>query len=417
MSRIKIQNFGPIRKGFLSETDKGEELGWININKVTVLIGAQGAGKSTVAKLISTLAWIEKALMRGEISLEHIYRQGWFRERCAYQNIQQYLKKSTYIAYQGAGLNFEYRYGKITIEAFDPEVFKSPKIMYVPAERNLTSAVKNLEDLKGLPSTLYTFAEEFTDAMSELTSSIDLPINDARIMYDSISETPILSGKGYRINLSEASSGFQSLVPLFVVTRYLMGSIQSRDDNHRNPLSIKISKKMRKEANEVLNNNKIAEGLKRIYLERLTSKYYYSLFFNIVEEPEQNLYPSSQRKVLNMLLEFNNMRADNVLVLTTHSPYIVNYLTLAVKAGEISDKYRNVFTDELRNDFEKIIPAGASISHNELTIYELSEETGIIRMLPNEYGIPSDDNWLNRELGNTNDLFSDLLLLQQKLSR
>ena len=59
MSRIKIQDFGPIKKGCL------ENDGWIDLKKVTVFIGNQGSGKSTVAKLISTFIWIEKALVRG----------------------------------------------------------------------------------------------------------------------------------------------------------------------------------------------------------------------------------------------------------------------------------------------------------------------------------------------------------------
>jgi ABC-type glutathione transport system ATPase component len=48
MSKIKIKNFGPIQEGY------NENNGWIDISKVTVFIGNQGSGKSTVAKLIST---------------------------------------------------------------------------------------------------------------------------------------------------------------------------------------------------------------------------------------------------------------------------------------------------------------------------------------------------------------------------
>lgn len=51
MARVK--NFGPIRGG-LTEND-----GWIEVTKVTVFIGNQGSGKSTIAKLISTFAWLE----------------------------------------------------------------------------------------------------------------------------------------------------------------------------------------------------------------------------------------------------------------------------------------------------------------------------------------------------------------------
>ena len=60
MSKIKIKNFGPIKAG-CTEND-----GWIDIKKVTLFIGNQGSGKSTVAKLISTLTWLEKAMVRGD---------------------------------------------------------------------------------------------------------------------------------------------------------------------------------------------------------------------------------------------------------------------------------------------------------------------------------------------------------------
>ena len=61
MSKIKIRNFGPIKEGYQ------ENGGWIDIKKVTIFIGNQGSGKSTVAKLISTFMWLEKALIRGDI--------------------------------------------------------------------------------------------------------------------------------------------------------------------------------------------------------------------------------------------------------------------------------------------------------------------------------------------------------------
>lgn len=60
MCKIRIHNFGPIKKGFI------EDEGWIEIKKVTLFIGNQGTGKSSIAKLISTFIWIEKALTRGD---------------------------------------------------------------------------------------------------------------------------------------------------------------------------------------------------------------------------------------------------------------------------------------------------------------------------------------------------------------
>ena len=44
MIRLRIKNFGPIGLGLL------ENDGWIDFKRVTLFIGNQGAGKSTLAK-------------------------------------------------------------------------------------------------------------------------------------------------------------------------------------------------------------------------------------------------------------------------------------------------------------------------------------------------------------------------------
>ena len=81
MSKIKINNFGPIRDGFQGDN------GWLDISKITVFIGNQGSGKSTIAKLISTFTWIEKALIRGD------YDKKWFERKDINRFKSQFLKK------------------------------------------------------------------------------------------------------------------------------------------------------------------------------------------------------------------------------------------------------------------------------------------------------------------------------------
>ena len=66
MSRIRIKNFGPIKEGFQ------ENNGWVDIKKVTLFIGNQGSGKSTIAKLISTFTWLEKSLYNQNSSIKII---------------------------------------------------------------------------------------------------------------------------------------------------------------------------------------------------------------------------------------------------------------------------------------------------------------------------------------------------------
>ena len=62
MNKIRIKNFGPIKEGYL------EDDGWMDIKKVTVFISNKESGKSTVAKVISILIWLEKSINRGDIN-------------------------------------------------------------------------------------------------------------------------------------------------------------------------------------------------------------------------------------------------------------------------------------------------------------------------------------------------------------
>ena len=60
--KLKIKNFGPIKNGYSnSHTDD-----FFNISRCSVIIGEQGTGKSTVAKLVSTLLWLEKYFVQKE---------------------------------------------------------------------------------------------------------------------------------------------------------------------------------------------------------------------------------------------------------------------------------------------------------------------------------------------------------------
>ena len=112
------------------------------------------------------------------------------------------------------------------------------------------------------------------------------------------------------------------------------------------------------------------------------------------------------------LLEFNNLSQGNKLIMTTHSPYLINYLTLAVKAAILKEK---VETDKLKLKLQKIVPFASTVNPNDLAIYQLDEEKGIIERLETYQGLPSDENSLNEKLGESNELFAKLLEIQQGL--
>ena len=60
------------------------------------------------------------------------------------------------------------------------------------------------------------------------------------------------------------------------------------------------------------------ESLKKIH-----KNLFNSCFIAVMEEPEQNLFPNSQKKVIQFLLRELNTSSDNKIIITTHSPYVL----------------------------------------------------------------------------------------------
>jgi predicted ATPase len=401
--RIRIQNFGPIKGGL----EKGE---WLDINKVTIFIGNQSSGKSTVAKVVSTLTWLEKALNRGDV--KQSLSDDDFFELFEYQRINNYFRATTVIEYEGDILSFKYANRKFTLKLKDTSnsTYTVPKIMYVPAERNFLSAIDNPFSIKTLPGTLRTFAEELRKGQLQFRNKqLLLPLGNIKYKYNDNNDISYLIGDDYEVNMLEASSGYQSFVPLFLVTKFLSDELETLknsniEKNIKGLLSIEQDIRRDKEIAEI-NTLQLAREERNKKIDSINARYVNSCFINIVEEPEQNLFPTSQWQLLQNLLEYTNRYKDNRLIITTHSPYIINYLTLVVKAAQLKKK-------GCLNGLDEIISLDATISPDDLSIYELDENSGTITLLGNYDGLPSDENYLNEYLGKSNDLFVKLLKLE-----
>ena len=145
----------------------------------------------------------------------------------------------------------------------------------------------------------------------------------------------------------------------------------------------------------------------------LSSRYSYSRFVNIVEEMELNLYPDSQKGMLYELISYTNRSKDNRLMLTTHSPYIVNYLTLAIKAGVLAGQAEGNVS--LMDRIGKIVPKESYVDIEDWKIYEVS--SGQARELGQYDGMPSDNNFLNMLLNDSNSSFDELLDIEEEIEQ
>lgn len=360
MSRIKIKNFGPIREGFVDND------GWMDIEKVTVFIGDQGSGKSTVAKLISIFSWIEKSIICNLISVD-LLNATIFKNLCAQQDFIEFFSGDSYLSYEGDAWIFEYDEqrnlfnSKINHKNFEKYVL--PKIQYISAARNLLTILYNISaqsiiDSSGnvinlssnIPFMVRELNSVYIKALDELAKDgFLLPISDTSVYYQNHNTFIVVKGK--RVSMASASSGIQSITPLLLVSHFLSNEV--RKDIYEKVQTIDNNLKNKIENDFSRENTRLSENFKLIcsfgrgiltkredveLLDKKLKKYIPSSFINIVEEPEQNLFPTSQQKVINSLLEYNNAIKENKLVICTHSPYILASLNNSILADEVFEK-------------------------------------------------------------------------------
>jgi len=396
---LKIRNFGPIKDGYNIND------GFIELSKVMVLCGPQGAGKSCVAKLFSTFSWIEKALMRGDFSKKYITQYNRFvNNYCAYQNIQNFFKDDTLLHYIGEAYELIFDKGRLSVNNVSRGSYLRPQITYIPAERNILSVLEKAENVKGLPPALNTLMDVFTAASRNLKGNVRLPLENVSYRYDKLNKISWIESDDYSVKLSETSSGMQSVTPLFIVMDFLAHGIGVNDTTK----SQREREEIIRRVNELLKDDSLDSETRKLLISQISdssNKY----LFSIVEEPEQNLYPSSQRHILNALLALNSAE-NNQLIITTHSPYIINYLSLAIKAGKV---LKNISPEKAKL-LDKIVPLKSVVDENDVKVLEINDD-GSISDLDKFDGMPSDENVLNLFLAECNDLFGALLELEDNV--
>lgn len=408
MARIKIKEFGPIKEG-LREGD-----GFIDIRKVTVFIGEQGSGKSSVAKLISTFTWMEKALVRGDLPKKKAVRKGYFTTRLQYHRLKAYQRPQTEIEYDGEAYRIRYANGKLEVNRKPKGAYHLPQVIYAPAERNFIAYVSKPKALKMTSPALLEFVDAYDRAKEAMNGGVDLPINQTTAIYNKARGVVQLRGPGLEkpLDLNDASSGFQSLVPLYLVSRFLARSIKRKGVHDASEqMSAEESERFRKDVESIWANKAFTDEQQRVALSALAARFNKSAFVNIVEEPEQNLFPTSQWEMLRSLMLFNE--GNNKLVITSHSPYMIAYLSLCIQAQSLYDKIGD--RKELQDKVETVVPRHAFLKDDESFFYQL-KSGGTIERIPEYEGVPSDSNYLNQSLRDANVDFDKLLEIEQGMS-
>ncbi len=371
MACLNVRKFGPITRIDSSRTGLDER-------KVTMLIGPQGSGKSTLLKLFCACHWLEKAFCKGILGEKDFQSADLLRRQFAYFRMSSYEQECTVIDYQGDVLHIGYRHGKLETKIMQGG-HAAAKLLYVPSERNVIALMKDYKAMRKLPDNLLDFMGDYDSAKMVMTGNRTLGLPETEASYDAGGDQMwVIHGK-QKTKLEEAASGYQSLAPLKLTVEWA-GSLDGEND------SDSLEKRKARQ------NRKTTDTVNALY----------GGFLNFVEEPEQNLYPDAQVRILHFLLAVANMRSSNSVMLTTHSPYLLNGLTLAVKAAQILKANK-----KFGRATAKIVPLASVVSDDDYAVWQLDEK-GVVRRLDELQGLPLDDNLLNTAMGKFNSDFGKL---------
>lgn len=351
--RLIVRNFGPI-----TNLD-------IEFRMLTLFIGDQGSGKSTLSKLLTICRDFNWWLLM----LENADAEDIKKPFCDF-GINEYFMDETFISYTMTGFSIKYENGAFSIEsdfinansikgyfkyltmrygsgqnaAADETQMKELEpyaraVLYILAERNLVgnlseSLASMLTAQVPLPKPLMEYMSMFERAKKEYPS-YNIPFFNVKFVKKNGKERIELVGKDKDLPLSACSSGLQSAIPMLMVIDY---------------------------------------ALKTDSFESF-----------VIEEPEQNLFPQNQFEMLGFVtskLWHPNRRRQ--FIITTHSPYLLSSLNVLMLA------YKLHHIEEVREEAEKIIVPGYTVNPDDVAVYSLnpnseeycksliSEKTGMV---------------------------------------
>lgn len=353
MKNLVIKHFGPI-----SEVE-------INFKRVTLLIGPQSSGKSTVLKVASFCTWIARQIVitqdcdkfcsTPDLLVHHLIK---------FHKMEGYLKKETKISYEDDAVKFEFSGGKCYAELKKGYInYKRTKISYIPAERNLVAAIPNWYQVSMEYNNILNFMEEWEFARKKFTKEVNIIGLPFSYKYNASNKADkIVMENEAELDLVNASSGLQALTPLFVMIKYLTEHLfkethsKVEDSILRNNLKNVLARKM---PSAIEKHKKIIDNF---------MVYHRSDLF--IEEPEAHLFPSTQKDFVYTLVDSLNvnLHRKHSCVISTHSPYLMTAFNNLIQAGETvaetKDKERKV---------QERFPMRRRLRFNEVAAYSLHE--------------------------------------------
>ena len=407
MATIQIKNLGPIK-----------DTGLINLTDVLLVIGRQSSGKSTFMKVLCFCRWIEKKIMNSFENTIYAYTHNnrFTRDLKQFYRIDEmYFKEDTEIIYDGDVVTISLtgvdQNAKINrkLEAWEDRY--NSKLSYIPAERNLVSAVQNINDTYKAKErdSIFNFIQEWYEAKDTYGSDNKLPLSltDDFKYYSDKGLDYVVLPNGKPITSFYASSGVQSIMPIDVMTDYIMGVVGKVVKFSMLDLMNRLMESLDTDV-----RNEIVHGTHEVTEEELApirEKMKYQSAQLFIEEPEQNLYPDAQRKLVqNIIRHLKAVKSvgkhRSMVVLTTHSPYVLSILNVLIADAAAVEKKPG--DERLKDvvDESTLLPTDAFSAYfiNKDGVFEDIKDMEIPML--SGINVDSVSDWVDEHVGRINEI-------------
>ncbi len=323
------------------------DTGDIELSALMLIVGKQSSGKSTFMKILCFCRWIEKRIMLdGENLLKkYTHYTRFLKELKKFHRLDDaFFSNGSYIFYDGDCLSIEMAGMKSNAKIRKNANFKTgrynTKISFVPSERNLASAIQNIDKVYRSADydSIFNYLLEYQEAKKNYDEKhpLDIPFDDAMHYYydkDSDSDRIVLENAGRTISPAYASSGIQSALPLTILVNYVAEQVGKTPKSSLTDLTSLVAKL-------VLDGDK--KDISADDVKKVSKMYRYRFAQLYIEELEENLFPKSQFAMVKNIVRcvkkaFVEVQERSYVVMTTHSPYVLTSFNVLMKIAQAKE--------------------------------------------------------------------------------
>lgn len=338
MKKLTIHEFGPLRDAS------------IELDRLNLIIGMQGSGKSCVLRVACLCTWIEKCIFLNNSAEEFEDSQKFLDILEKYYQISGFMREDTVIGYESPYMSFTYDNSHHTFchcwNESNRAAYCRPNVSYIPADRNIVASVPQWSRIPLVSGYMVDFMGDWNAARRGVSHHCELLNLGMAYKYDREADKDCIRlSSGATLPLKSGSSGLQSLIPLLVYLEYACGDIYTEEkEEKKNSYSERQQQQWlvaaiynSKYGKEKSTGKTITiegepyifptEEEGRKFCRQINSLLYTDHAEMFIEEPEDNLFPPTQVQLTHRMVAMvkDNARR-NTLFMATHSPYILNTL-------------------------------------------------------------------------------------------